>query len=168
MEDQALDQAPIWDDLTTFPSELYSGKVDIISAGFPCQPFSVAGKRKGTEDERWLWPAIERIISQVGPGILFLENVPGLFTDRGGIGAVLGSLAQAGFNAEWGCFTAAEVGASHRRQRAFILGYAPGLRQQGFFQVREKPGSPAEKIRDEKGVLRYGTSARSTETRNSS
>jgi len=124
MEDKALDQAPIWDDLETFPSKDFREKVDIISAGFPCQPWSTAGKGKGLDDDRWLWPAISRIICEVGPGIVFLENVPGLLD--GGIGPILGDLAQAGYDAEWGCFSAAEVGASHLRKRVFIMAYAQG------------------------------------------
>jgi len=122
MEDKTLDLAPVWDDLESFQSELYSGKVDIISAGFPCQPWSVAGKRQGTEDERWLWPDIFTIICKVGPSLIFLENVPGLL--GGGLGPILGDLAEAGFDAEWGCFSAAEVGAPHRRERVFVLGYS--------------------------------------------
>ncbi len=78
MGEQALDPAPVWDDLTTFDGRPWRGKVDLISAGFPCQPFSAAGKQKGTDDERWLWPDIARIIREVQPGYVFLENVPGL------------------------------------------------------------------------------------------
>lgn len=129
METEALDLGPIWDDVTTFDGRPWRGTVDIITAGFPCQPFSYAGKRKGTEDERWIWPDIARIIRQVGPGIVFLENVPGLL--GAGLGPVLGDLAQMGYDAVWGCFTAAEVGASHKRERVFILanGHSPGRQQ---------------------------------------
>ncbi len=119
MEDKTLDQAPIWDDLTTFNSDPWRGKVDIISSGFPCQPWSQAGKRKGTKDERWLWPNISDIIRDVQPRYVFLENVPGLLA--GGIGHVLGSLAEMGFDAEWGCFSAAQMGGSHIRERVFLL-----------------------------------------------
>ncbi|KKN78105.1 hypothetical protein LCGC14_0353320 [marine sediment metagenome] len=121
MEDKSMDDAPIWDDLTTFDGAAWRGTVDIVAAGFPCQPWSTAGKRKGTEDERWIWSDIIRIIREVRPGVVFLENVPGLLV-HAGLGGVLGELAEAGFDAEWGCFTAAEVGASHRRERVFILG----------------------------------------------
>lgn len=125
MEDAALDSAPIWDDLTTFDGGHWRGIVDIITAGFPCQPFSYAGKREGVNDDRWLWPDIERIIQQVRPGYIFLENVPGLFTS--GFGHVLGSLASLGFNAEWDVFSACRVGAPHTRDRVFILAYAKGV-----------------------------------------
>lgn len=122
MEDSSLDQAPIWDDLLTFDGSPWRGSVDIVSAGFPCQPWSHAGKRAGTDDSRWLWPAVLRIIMDVEPGIVFLENVPGLVTGHG-LEHVLSDLAEAGFDAEWDHFSAAETGASHRRERVFVLAY---------------------------------------------
>ena len=125
MEDKTLDSAPIWDDLTTFDCGPWRGVVDVVVAGFPCQPWSVAGARKGVEDERWLWPIIERIISEVGPSYVFLENVPGL-ASGGGLAEVLGSLASLGFDAEWESVRASDVGAPHRRERVFILGRRKG------------------------------------------
>lgn len=121
MGEKALDQAPIWDDLTTFDGPAWRGKVDCITAGFPCQPFSQAGKKLGVEDDRWIWPAIKRIISDVGPSFVFLENVPQLV--RGGLPFVLSDLAQLGFNAEWGLYSAAEVGAPHQRERFWLLAH---------------------------------------------
>ena len=118
-----LDEAPIWSNVRTFDGTEWRGKVDFISAGFPCQPWSRAGKQKGIEDERWLWPDIERIICEVGPSLVFLENVPGLVKPEGGLYHVLGSLAEMGFNAEWGCLRASEVGANHQRERIFVLAY---------------------------------------------
>ena len=99
MEEGLLAPAPIWDDLITFPSALFRGRVSVLSAGFPCQPHSAAGKRKGTDDERWLWPDISRCIGDVGPEYVFLENVRPLL--RSGFGHVLGDLARLGFAAEW-------------------------------------------------------------------
>ena len=125
MEDSALDQAPIWDDLATLDGKLWRGKVDLISAGFPCQPASAAGQRKGRADDRWLWPAVARIIRDVGPRYVFLENVRGLLSvdDGHAFGEVLGDLADLGFDAEWGCFRASDVGAPHRRERVFVLAH---------------------------------------------
>jgi DNA (cytosine-5)-methyltransferase 1 len=125
MEDACLDQAPIWDDLESFPCGLYRDRVDCLVAGFPCQPWSVAGKRKGREDDRWLWPFIAGIVRDVGPRLVVLENVPGLLV-HDGLGAVLGDLAQMGFNAEWGVLSAAAVGAGHRRERVFVVADAEG------------------------------------------
>jgi DNA (cytosine-5)-methyltransferase 1 len=119
MEEAHLDPAPIWDDLTTFDSGAWRGRVDCITAGFPCQPFSLAGSQRGIDDERWLWPAIKRIVREVGPRFVFLENVPELV--RGGLPFVLADLADLGFDAEWGLHSAAEVGAPHKRERFWLL-----------------------------------------------
>jgi len=124
MEDETLDKAPIWDDLTTFDGRAWRGVVDIVSAGFPCQPFSVAGKRRGVEDERWLWPDIVRIIGDVGPGVVFLENVPGLV--HHGLRVVWSDLRRLGFTIWAGFFSASEIGAPHRRQRLFVLAHGDG------------------------------------------
>lgn len=119
VEESALDKAPLWDDLTTFDGKPWSGKVDIITCGFPCQPVSNAGKREMQDDERWIWPDIIRIICEVRPRFVFLENVTGLLS--GGLDLVLGDLAKAGFDAEWCSIKAKDVGASHNRLRVFIL-----------------------------------------------
>jgi DNA (cytosine-5)-methyltransferase 1 len=140
MEEAHLDQAPVWDDLTTFDSGAWRGRVDLISSGFPCQPFSAAGSQRGIEDERWLWPAIAGIIRGVGPRFVFLENVPGLI--RGGLALVLADLANLGFDAEWGLLSAAEVGAPHKRERFWLLAYASGLneREQNLKERSEPRG----------------------------
>ena len=99
MERGWLDKAPVWDDITTFTGDVVSplvDKIDIVTAGFPCQPWSVAGQRKGTDDERWLWPLIFRLVCEIRPRNIFLENVPGLL--HGGIEHVLGDLASVGFD----------------------------------------------------------------------
>lgn len=124
MEEQRLDQAPIWDDLCTFDGAAWRGRVDIVTAGFPCQPFSTAGKQHGVDDDRWIWPDIAKIVADVGPSYVFLENVTGLV--RHGLPHVLADLADLGFDAEWGVLSAADVGAPHRRQRVWVLGYARG------------------------------------------
>lgn len=121
MQEGRLPSAPIWDDLTTFNAAEWKGCIDVVSAGFPCQPFSAAGKRMGLDDDRWLWPDIERIIREVRPRYVFLENVPGVV--RAGLPAVLHSLAQLGFDAEWGLLAASDVGAPHRRQRFWLVAH---------------------------------------------
>ena len=75
MEDKALDTAPVWDDITNFDGRPWRGTVDILSGGYPCQPFSVAGKRQGVQDPRHLWPHFARIIGECQPEWVFLENV---------------------------------------------------------------------------------------------
>ena len=142
-----MDAAPLWSDSSTLDCRPFAGKVDWVIGGFPCQPWSFAGKRNATDDSRWLWPHIERIIREIRPRGLFLENVPGLV--RGGLELVLRGLAESGFDAEWGSLKASEVGASHRRERLFILAYRndsgiPALRHEA-----EREGSEnSEKGKD--------------------
>jgi len=94
---------------------------DLVCGGFPCQPVSVAGKRLGTEDERWLWPEFRRCLRGVGPRFVFVENVPGLLA--GGMGDVLGDLAGLGYDAEWESLPASAFGAPHLRYRVFIVAH---------------------------------------------
>ena len=75
MEDASLDQAVVWDDVGTFDGRPWRGAVDIVTAGYPCQPFSVAGKRRGADDPRHLWPHVARIVGEIEPPFVFLENV---------------------------------------------------------------------------------------------
>lgn len=132
MEDAALGPAPVWDDLLTFDGRPWRGLVDVVTAGFPCQPWSVAGKRRKTADARWIWPDIARCIREVEPGWVFLENVPGLV--RGGLEHVLRDLAALGFAAEWDLFSAESLGLPHKRERLFILAHAR--------RGRDDPGEP--------------------------
>lgn len=129
MEEATLDPAPIWDDLTTFNGAAWRGRVDLITAGFPCQPFSSAGEGRGVDDERWIWPDIARIIADVGPRYVFLENVTGLI--RHGLPHVLSDLALLGFDAEWGCLAASAVGAPHRTRAGLALGNLGRPQQHG-------------------------------------
>jgi len=93
----------------------------ILTAGFPCQPVSFAGKRLGQEDERWLWPEVARVVRVVRPRLVLLENVPGLLVR--GMGDVLGDLAAMGYDAEWQSIPAAAVGAPHIRERVFVVAH---------------------------------------------
>jgi len=127
MEAGLLDATPIWTDIKTFPAQGFRNRVHIVTAGYPCQPFSVAGRRKGTDDPRHLWPHIERIIEAVRPVWFFGENVPGHLSI--GFSEVYRSLRNLGYSVEAGLFTAAEVGAPHKRQRLFILANCSGERQ---------------------------------------
>jgi DNA (cytosine-5)-methyltransferase 1 len=119
MEKGTLDAAPIWTDLKTFDGKPWRGVVDCIIGGYPCQPFSVAGKRQGSDDPRHLWPHIARIIREVQPLSCFFENVAGHLTL--GFSDVVRELGEMGYRTAAGLFTAAEVGASHKRERLFIL-----------------------------------------------
>ena len=155
MEEGSLDPAPIWSDARTFDGLPWRGAVDIVTAGYPCQPFSTAGLRKGTDDPRHLWPDIKRIVAEVRPRAVVLENVQGHI--RLGMSSVLEDLHELGYDAEWGMFSAAQAGAPHRRNRLFIVAYRNGdgclgewLRLQ---RGRSQQGRP-EATRSREGVAR--------------
>lgn len=116
-----LDRAPIWSDVSTFDGRPWRGKVDCIIGGFPCQDISNAGKRAGIlEGNRsGLWFEYARIIDEVRPSFVFIENVAALA--KRGLDIVLRDLDSLGFYAEWGVYSAAEAGAPHRRERLFVL-----------------------------------------------
>lgn len=95
------------------------GRIDVLTAGYPCQPFSHAGRRKGTDDDRHLWPYVREAIRVLRPRVTLLENVAGhrsLGFDR-----VLGDLAEDGMHVRWTSIRASDVGAPHRRERLFIV-----------------------------------------------
>lgn len=120
--DGLLDPFPIWADVRDFDGRSWRGIVDVVTAGFPCQPFSVAGRRRGSRDERNLWPDTIRVIREVGPRFAFLENVPGLLAHTY-FGTILGDLAEARYDAEWCVLGADDVGAPHWRKRLWILAH---------------------------------------------
>ena len=101
----------------------YLEHVDILTAGYPCQPFSLAGKRQGANDDRHIWPYIAEGIRTLQPGLVVLENVSGHRSS--GFGTVLGDLAAAGYDACWASVRASDVGAPHRRERVFIVATSP-------------------------------------------
>ena len=124
-----LDDAPLWDDVRTFDGRPWCGHVDLLTAGFPCQPHSVAGQRRGEADDRNLWPDTLRVIRDVGPRFALLENVPGLLASNEGrppyVGTVVGQLSEVGYDCIWDCIPAAALGAPHLRWRWWCLAYAP-------------------------------------------
>lgn len=127
IEDGLIDNAPIFGDIRVFNSEGYAeryrGMVDVISAGFPCQPFSVAGKQLGGADERNMWPETRECIRIVRPRFALLENVPGLLFS-GYFGTILGELSEIGYDARWRVLSAAEMGAPHKRDRLWIVAHS--------------------------------------------
>ena len=133
MEANKIHPAPIFSDLSTFPFKTFRGMVSILSAGFPCQPFSHSGSRNSTDDARHLWPYIEQGIRDSQPGIVFLENVDGIISAKTGDGEsvllhVLRQLEDCGYICTWGIYAASELideqgnRAPHQRKRVFILG----------------------------------------------
>jgi len=126
----------VWPDVRTFGAKKFRDCFDIITAGYPCQPFSVGGKRKGEADPRHLWPHIERIVKAVRPVYGFFENVAGHLTL--GYPTVYRGLRNMGYSVEAGLFTAAEVGAPHKRQRLFILAHRQ-CAGEGLRIIKETP-----------------------------
>lgn len=120
--DGMLDRFPIWDDVRTFDGRPWRGRVDVVTAGFPCQPFSHAGKLLGAKDPRNLWPQTIRVIRQVKPRWCFLENSAALVTNEY-IRTIFGQLAEARYDCRWTCLSAAEAGAWHKRDRVWIVAY---------------------------------------------
>jgi len=108
--------------------------VDLICGGFPCQPVSEAGSRNGVQDERWLWPEFFRIVREIKPKWVLVENVPGLLSiDSGKVfGGILQDLATCGYNAQWDCIPAAAFGAPHLRYRVFLIAYPGGIGLEGW------------------------------------
>jgi len=117
--DGLLPPFPIWDDVQTFDGKPWEGIVDVVSGGFPCQDISAAGKGAGIDGERsGMWKEMARVIYEVRPRYVFVENSP-MLTSRG-LGVVLKDLATMGFDAEWGVLGASDIGAKHHRQRIWI------------------------------------------------
>lgn len=94
--------------------------VDVLTAGFPCQPWSTAGKRRGVEDERAIWPDVARAVRDLRPRFVVLENIAAI-APAGELARVAGDLAACGYVGSWRCIRASDVGAPHQRRRIFIL-----------------------------------------------
>lgn len=136
--DGLLDAGPVFSDVCRFDGRRVRGSVQVGVGGFPCQPFSVAGKRLGKADERYLFGEIIRVANEAGLSILALENVPGLLQPNSGedlavaagrsvqpppIGDVAGLLSESGFRCQWISLGAEDVGAPHGRQRWWCLAF---------------------------------------------
>jgi DNA (cytosine-5)-methyltransferase 1 len=164
IRDGYLDDAPIWDDIKTFDGSPWCGSVDLLTAGFPCQPHSVAGQRKGVDDERNLWPDTLRVVREVGPRYVLLENVPGILANGYG-GTVVGELSEAGYDCIWDCVSAAEAGAPHLRERWWCLATnTGGVQRDGggreerdlLHQEREPQGDKQQRDRREYRISPVG------------
>ena len=160
IEDGCLDNAPIFSDVNAFISEgyadAYKGMVGVISAGFPCQPFSVAGKKAAKDDPRNCWPQTLDIIRRVRPRYCLLENVGGLLSRKHRyFETILKDLAESGYDARWKVISAAEVGAPHKRDRLWIVAHSNGswkLQSEGSKQDEWRwAGYDGEEVSDTTG-----------------
>lgn len=144
IEDGMLDDAPIWDDVCTFDGKPWRGLVDIVSGGFPCQdvsPANATARGVGGGAKSGLWREFARIIAEVAPRRVFIENSQHLRTR--GLDIVLRDLAGLGYDARWGVLSAGQVGAPHQRARMWILGHADHKAQQPATDTRrctDRPG----------------------------
>jgi len=128
---------PQFEDVRNVSSASLAGRgidpdaIDLITAGVPCQPASVAGKRRGEADERWLWPEALRVVREVRPRWAVFENPRGLLSLDAGraFAGILGGLAACGLDAAWVVYGATDVGAPHRRERLFLVAHAGRLRR---------------------------------------
>lgn len=154
MGDGALDDAPVWTDLRTFDGRPWRGVVDCVAGGYPCQPFSCSGRKRGADDPRHLWPHVAKIVRECGPSLVFFENVENHL--RLGFESVRDELRAMGYLVEAGIFSAQEVGAPHLRKRLFVLGgleHAIGQRrgEEGEGQGGRGPRWPVPVLADAKG-----------------
>ena len=141
--DGILPRFPIWDDVCTFDGREWRGAVDIVAGGFPCQDISCAGKGEGLSGARsGLWSEMARIIGEVRPRFVFVENSP-MLTSRG-LGVVLGDLAALGYDARWGVLGARHAGAPHRRDRIWIVAHAERCGFMGSDDDQRKHATPRE------------------------
>jgi DNA (cytosine-5)-methyltransferase 1 len=147
MEEGRLDYAPIWSNVRTFDGIPWRGKVDIITGGFPCQPYSNAGKQLSEKDPRDLWPDFKRIIGEVRPNFLFFENVSGIVKWR--LDQIVLDLDKLGYDAAWCVMAASDVGALHKRKRWFLLAYLSNSNGEGTKRGRRFNGK-AQKIKPTK------------------
>lgn len=158
--DGTFEPFPVWSDVCSFDGRPWRGVVDVVSGGFPCTDISAAGRGAGIDGEKsGLWREMARIICEVRPRFVFVENSP-VLTSRG-LGRVLGDLAEMGFDAEWGVLSAAEFGAPHLRERIWIV--ADSRRELRPERVvladsgeSEKRGAEAQKRSDHRQQLGVG------------
>lgn len=160
MEGGQLDAAPIWSDLKSFPWAEFSGKVDILTGGYPCQPFSAAGKRAGKDDPRHLWPWIADGIAIMRPRVCFFENVEGHISL--GLSSVISDLEELGYTVSWGIFSASECGAPQQRKRVFILAHSKSAGLERYNGLLFGCGEPGRDTSKQAGQAGWSNSSRDT------
>lgn len=146
---------PVFDDVHNIDGGMPG--VDVLCGGFPCQPVSTAGKGLVQADERWLWPEFARIIRELRPRWVVLENVAALLGR--GLGDVLGDLSASGYDAEWDCLPASAFGAPHRRDRIWIVAYPGGEGLEVFRGMADPQGVEEREPTNETDTFPVGREA---------
>ena len=124
-----------YEDIKKFDGEKYANTIDIISGGFPCQPFSCAGKQRGKKDDRYLWPEMLRVISEIRPTWVIGENVTGIINL--GLDKVLSDLENEGYACQSFIIPACAVNAPHKRDRVWIIANSISIRSQIFLEEEQ-------------------------------
>lgn len=155
MQEGNLPKAPIWDDVHTLPTNELP-RIDIIYAGFPCQDISIAGRQKGLEGKRsGLVFEIFRLLDETQAPFVFLENVPNIRTK--GAERICKELSERGYDCRWGTISARDVGALHKRERFFLLGYSE---HNGLASVKEQGSIGQTVCNNKEGQNETGKSSR--------
>lgn len=165
---------PIYSDIKTFGKDVFNETVDLVCGGFPCQPFSVAGRRKGTDDNRYLWPEMLRVIRDFKPTWVVAENVRGILSIDGGMvfEQVCLDLENEGYQVQPFVIPACSVNAPHRRDRVWIIANRQYLgREKGAWkgiqpQEQITKGQDAGNINTERDVVNTNNSGSRIKLRN--
>ncbi len=153
-----------YEDIRTTDFTVWRGRIDVLTGGFPCQPFSVAGKRKGTDDDRYLWPEMLRAIREILPRWVVGENVRGFvnWSESMVLDTVFADLEALGYEVQPFILPACAVGAPHRRDRVWIVAHA--RRDGGSAQTERQPRANAEDHEQPESILRDGSFANRADT----
>ena len=154
-----------YDDITKTDFTIHRGTIDVLTGGFPCQPYSVAGKRKGKEDERHLWPEMLRAIREIEPRYIVGENVYGIINWNGGLvfEEVQTDLENSGYKVQTFVLPAASVNAPHKRDRVWFVAYSSSKRCDNWSdnrqerQIYNNENRNAQKDKSERNGRKCGT-----------
>jgi len=146
--------AKLYEDIRTINGKEWEGKIDILTGGFPCQPFSAAGRRKGVSDDRYLWPEMLRVVQEIKPTWIVAENVRGIVSIGGGLvfEQVCADLEANEYEVQPFCIPACAVNAPHRRERIWFIAHHRSEREQRRWgkKIQRKPR--VQRGEDERGL----------------
>lgn len=164
MEQGFMDEAPVWSDVKSITGSecgdylrerLCEERLELLIGGIPCQPWSEAGKKRGADDERDLWPATLKIVKTFEPRIVFIENVAGLLREPMGGERIERDLRDCGCQVTAGLFSSEEMGASQQRKRCFIMAYRKGEGLEGGRQSEYTIKKRQPRLRCDSGIFSH-------------